>query len=85
MRRQCELLGLSRSAWYYKPRPASAATLRLQRRIDELYLQHPFYGGRQMRRQLQREGWEARRRTTCRVLPERRVTGATPHRQRRAW
>ena len=34
----------------------SAATLELMRRIDELYLQYPFYGSRQMVRHLAREG-----------------------------
>ena len=68
MRRQCALLGLSRSAWYYRPRPASAATLRLQRRIDELYLEHPFYGSRQMSRHLRREGWEAGRHRVRRLM-----------------
>ena len=44
--RQCTLLGLSRSALYYTPLGESAATLTLLRRIDELYLQYPFYGSR---------------------------------------
>ena len=54
--RQCTLLGLSRSALYYTPLGESAATLALLRRIDELYLQYPFYGSRQMVRHLAREG-----------------------------
>ena len=55
LRRQWRLLGLSRSAWYYRPRSASAATLGLMRRIDEPYLKYPFYGSRQMSRHLRRE------------------------------
>ena len=48
LRRQCTLLGLSRSALY-----DDAATARARRpdaagRIDELYLQYPFYGSRQI-------------------------------------
>ena len=54
--RQCTLLGLSRSALYYTPVGESAANLALMRRIDELYLQYPFYGARQMVRHLTREG-----------------------------
>ena len=54
--RQCTLLGLSRSALYYTPVGESAANLALMRRIDELYLQYPFYGARQMVRHLAREG-----------------------------
>ena len=54
--RQCEILLLSRSSIYYRPKGESPETLALMRRIDELFLKHPFYGSRQMARQLRREG-----------------------------
>ena len=60
--RQAQLLGISRGAVYYMPRSTSAADLALMRRIDELHLQYPFMGARQLRRQLQREGVEVGRR-----------------------
>ena len=41
--RQCELLGVSRSAQYYEALGESAADLALMRRLDELHLEHPFY------------------------------------------
>jgi putative transposase len=44
--RQCELLGLSRSRYYYLPQPESAENLALLRQLDELYLQFPYYGSR---------------------------------------
>lgn len=44
LRRQCELLGLNRSAWYYEPAPESAENLQLMRLIDEQYTRTPFYG-----------------------------------------
>ena len=50
--RQCALLAVSRSAFYYTPRGHSAETLALMRRIDALYLAYPFYGSRQMARHL---------------------------------
>lgn len=46
VRRQCELLGLSRSTAYYQPAPESVENLRIMRLIDEQYLQTPFYGRR---------------------------------------
>jgi putative transposase len=46
--RQCELLGLPRSSYYYEPRPETSENLRLLRRLDELYLECPFYGSRRM-------------------------------------
>jgi putative transposase len=45
---QCELLGLPRSTFYYQPQPESAENLKLLRRIDELYMECPFYGSRRM-------------------------------------
>ena len=65
---QCRLLGLSRSSLYYRARDPDAATLALMRRIDELYLQHPFYGSRQMSRHLRREGLLAGRRRVRRLM-----------------
>ena len=44
VRRQCTLVGLSRSSWYYECAMASADNLRLMRQIDEEYLRHPFKG-----------------------------------------
>jgi putative transposase len=48
VRRQCELVGLSRSSWYYDPAEESAKNLQLMRRIDEQYLKTPYYGSRKM-------------------------------------
>ena len=44
--RQCALLGLAHSTWYYRPAGESAENLALMRRIDEQYLRAPFYGAR---------------------------------------
>ena len=46
--RQCRLLSIGRSSLYYTPKGESAESLALMRRIDELFLKHPFYGARQM-------------------------------------
>jgi putative transposase len=48
--RQCALLGLTRSTWYYRPAGESAENLALLRRIDEQYLRTPFYGSRKLSR-----------------------------------
>jgi putative transposase len=37
-----------RSTYYYQPRPESAEDLSLLRRLDELYLDYPFFGSRRM-------------------------------------
>ena len=48
LRRQCELLGLARGSWYYEPAGETKQNLKLMRRIDELYLQRPYFGSRRM-------------------------------------
>jgi putative transposase len=42
--RQCELLGLSRSSYDYRPRAESELNLLLMRLIDEQYTRRPLYG-----------------------------------------
>ena len=42
--RQCQLLGLSRAALYYRPLEVSAYELELMALIDRQYLRTPFYG-----------------------------------------
>jgi putative transposase len=48
VRRQCALLGLSRSGVYREKPVAAADDLALMRRIDEVHLELPFYGSRRM-------------------------------------
>ena len=48
--RQCQLLGLARSSWYYEARGESEENLELMRSIDRLYTKCPFLGTRKIRR-----------------------------------
>ena len=66
--RQCRLLSISRSSFYYAPRGESPENLALMRRIDELFLRCPFYGSRQMVRQLRREGISVGRHRVRRLM-----------------
>jgi len=66
--RQCRLVSISRSSFYYAPKGESAEALALMRRIDELFLKYPFYGSRQMVRQLRREGISAGRHRVRRLM-----------------
>jgi putative transposase len=60
--RQAELLEISRSTVYYRPRPISDADLMLMRRIDELHMNYPFAGSRMLRDMLSQQGLEVGRR-----------------------
>ena len=66
--RQCRILSISRSSFYYAAKGESEANLALMRRIDELFMKYPFYGSRQMSRHLQREGETAGRHRVRRVM-----------------
>ena len=54
--RQCELLGISRSRYYYQPEPIGQEQLQIIHRVDEIYTARPFFGTRRMASYLQREG-----------------------------
>lgn len=45
--RQCELLGISQSSYYYKPR-INEFDLELMAKIDEIYTRNPFFGSRRI-------------------------------------
>jgi putative transposase len=68
VRRQCELLRVSRSGLYYEPEPTSPDELALMRRIDELHLKHPFYGSRKLSDVLRKEGRDANRKRIQRLM-----------------
>ena len=55
---QCRILDVCRSSVYYRPVPLADGELELMRRVDEIHLKLPFYGGRRLRDQLHREGYE---------------------------
>ena len=68
MRRQCELLGLSRSSLYYEPVPETPDNLRLMRLIDQEYTAHPFLGSRRMTRWLTKQGEAINRKRVQRLM-----------------
>ena len=66
--RQCALVGLNRSGVYHRSKGESAATLTLMRLIDEAFLEHPFYGARQMMLHLRRLGHRLGRHRVRRLM-----------------
>lgn len=66
--RQCELLGLSRSGLYYRPRGDDALNERLMRLIDEQYTARPFYGVAKMTACLRRGGEEVNPKRVRRLM-----------------
>ena len=54
--KQCGLLGLSRSSFYYEPAMESEENLCILRWLDEQYLKTPFSGARKLYKQLDEQG-----------------------------
>jgi putative transposase len=67
--RQCLLLGLARSTYYYESKNTeSDINLALMEEIDRLYLAHPENGSRMMTKILRRRGHEVNRKRVQRLM-----------------
>ena len=66
--RQCELVSISRSGFYYRPAGETPLNLTLMRLIDEQFLETPWYGSRQMARHLQRGSYTVGRKRVRRLM-----------------
>jgi putative transposase len=66
--RQCRMLNIERSSFYYRPKPVKAEDLELMRLIDEQYLKTPTWGSRSMRNHLRRLGYKINRKRVQRLM-----------------
>jgi len=66
--RQCELLGFSRSGYYYRPTGETALNLLLMRLIDEQYTKTPFLGYRKVTVKLREQGYSVNRKRVHRLM-----------------
>jgi len=66
--RQCRLLNIQRSSFYYRCKPIKAEDLELMRLIDEQYLKIPTWGSRSMRNYLRRLGYRINRKRVQRLM-----------------
>ena len=80
LRRQCELLGVSRSGYYgsLKPRQTSEENEELMKLMDQQYLVTPFYGSRRMTIWLQQQGYEVNRKRVMRLMRVMGLEGQAP-------
>ena len=81
IRRQCELVGLSRSSWYYQPAGKSEENLALMRLIDEQYTKAPFYGWRRMTAYLRQLGYLINHKRVKRLMRLMGLEGIYPKRR----
>lgn len=78
MRRQCELVGLNRSTWYYEPASETEVNLHLMRLIDAKYLERPFFGWRRMTLYLQKEGYQVNHKRIRRLMRKMGIQAIYP-------
>ncbi len=76
--RQCALLGLARSSWYYTPHGERAENLELMRKLDEPYTRTPFYGIRRMTAWLRQQGDAVTHKRVGRLLRLRGLEALAP-------
>jgi putative transposase len=68
VRRQCELLELPPSTYYYVAAEESPENLAFMRLIDEEYMRHPFFGSRQITQWLKRNKHPVNRKRVQRLM-----------------
>ena len=78
--RQCSLLGIARSSFYYRHRPESAEELDLLNQLDRIFTDHPVYGSRRLQVALQREGVPVGRRRIRRLMRKLGLSAVRPKR-----
>lgn len=71
--KQCQLLDLSRSRFYYKPKGMDKVELEQMRILDELYLEDPTRGTRRMSKELKKRGYQVGRYHTRTLMQRMRL------------
>ncbi len=81
IKRQCELLGLSRSSYYREAKNESEDNLMYMRLMDEEYTRHPFFGSRGMRDYLRRLGYKVGRKRMQRLMRVMGLVSVAPQKK----
>jgi len=76
--RQCELLELPRSTYYYHALGESPENLLLMRLLDEQYTETPYYGIRRMTAWLRSEGYNVNHKRVARLLRKMGIEAIYP-------
>lgn len=66
--RQCRLLAVNRSSFYYEPVPDGEDTVALMNEIQDIWERHPFYGYRRIAAMLRRGGYKVNHKRIQRLM-----------------
>ncbi|MGB3452572.1 MAG: IS3 family transposase [Moheibacter sp.] len=68
IRKQCDLLSVSRSSFYYKPLSESDLNMELMKQIDKIHLKYPSFGIRRITNELEELGYYVNRKRVGRLM-----------------
>lgn len=78
IRQQCDVLGINRSSWYYRPVGIDDYTLMLMHELDKQYTETPFYGVLKMTEQLRLLGHPVNPKRVRRLLRQMGLEAVYP-------
>lgn len=78
---QCQLLGVPKSSYYYKPISETEDNLMFMKEIDKIYLENPSFGSRLMTASLKRKGFEMNRKRVTRLMKIMGIEAIYPKRK----
>lgn len=78
IRRQCELLGLHRSGYYYQPATEAPLNLEIMNKIDGIYTSCPFYGIPRITYELHKKGYNVNHKRIERLMGKMGIQAIYP-------
>lgn len=79
---QCELLSMSRSSYYYKPKEVSKEDIEIMHKIDEIHTEDSEYGYRQIYHQLKDAGISVGRDRVLKYMGIMGIQAIYPHKKK---
>ena len=76
--KQCNILGLNRSSYYYRPKPETDFNLLMMELIDHQYTKTPFYGIPRMTAILRRKGYSINHKRVERLMRKMGIMAIYP-------
>jgi len=83
IQKQCRLLSLSRSSYYYKPAVETSENLYIMKLIDHIHTQWPFYGSRRIMEELRHTGIRTNRKRIQRLMHVMAIEASYPKKKKK--